>query len=381
MFDKETRDVVEPGSENESAQLGKTDPGGELEAESVPDREADLDTATEGFARVGRASAGAPAANSPVGSVFIASALSLSALVLAMAALGSIFSPVLVALAPVPVLIVARRHGAAWAGAVVAICVAAISALGGPIDASPLALLLGIGIAQEIGIRRGWSAGGLIAVSVAMIAAAAGLSVLLQYQEGRQWLLETQREMRQFLDLEKQLFVKLGRKEAGAEIEKMRVFVRYLPYVLPALGALTAMLIASLNYYFSSRATRAFRVEMPRLRPFVLWEVPWYFSWGYILGLIGVLFYQRFGGYALRAELIGADLIGVFSVFFLLQGLAILFFYFKKYRVRVVWQAFVASVIIMVLPLLQGLIFLGLLDTWFNYRRIPDEGTPEALEG
>jgi uncharacterized protein YybS (DUF2232 family) len=147
--------------------------------------------------------------------------------------------------------------------------------------------------------------------------------------------------------------------------EELASYMHQLKTVLPGMFFLSALGISVVNYYIAGRWMKRLEMEVPWFPPFGQWRFPWYYSWGYIAG-IGLPIVARLWRLGFLLPL-AANLEVVFSFLYVIQGLAVIWFYLNYWRVPKV-LAVIICILISVYPTLP--VFIGLMDVWFNLRRL-----------
>jgi len=143
---------------------------------------------------------------------------------------------------------------------------------------------------------------------------------------------------------------------------------RALRPVLPAFCA-TAGLVGSLGS--GALARRMLRRHTPRpepLPPFQLWRFPWYVVFGFLLGQ-GTVLLNSLGVSLGVWEAVGRNLHLFFSNVYLVQGLAIIYYFLTRRPVPAPVRVAVLAVAGIWLSLF--VVWLGALDVWLNFRRLP----------
>lgn len=143
------------------------------------------------------------------------------------------------------------------------------------------------------------------------------------------------------------------------------VMLRLLPGILISGAALGAVA----NYYAAYAVLKRLRIPVVKVAPFREWQLPWYLTWGVILGFAAWLG----GDYLQIAWLatIGQNILMVYAPFLMIFGLSVGCFYYTTSRLpkwlKVVLV--VLAVFYMHVSLLM-LIMLGLFDPLFDYRKL-----------
>ena len=77
--------------------------------------------------------------------------------------------------------------------------------------------------------------------------------------------------------------------ELDALISQTQSLLRFLPRILPGILAVSFALISMLNYMVSSNIYKRNKIGIMPFKPFIAWDLPWYYVWGMIIGLTLVL--------------------------------------------------------------------------------------------
>lgn len=277
------------------------------------------------------------------------------------ALLGSVFSSLLF-VAPVPLAVLIFRHGLR-VGIVTALMA---SLLAGAFMQHPAAMLLvllvlGLGVAIGEGLRDDLTLNQILAVGwgTALLAFVALYAISrfifhidLVDATVRLWL--------------EQLTRLTGRPEGAAFSEpELAQLSAHLRAMLPGMMVLSAAGISLCNYWLTGRWLSRLGVAVPWFPSFARWRLPWYLTWGYIAGLGLPLLQGLFGAPWLVP--VGNNLELVFRSVFLVQGLAVVWFYLTRWGVRRAIIIALAGLSLVAGPLL---VFVGLLDAWFDLRRL-----------
>lgn len=150
--------------------------------------------------------------------------------------------------------------------------------------------------------------------------------------------------------------------EGGTKALQEAVF--FLVRLLPGTVFVFMMLTAVVAYRLGQIAAGRFQVALPAALPFRLWR-PWsQMIWVLIAGLALKLLVSG------RAEDLGLNLMMVMGVLYAVQGLAVVRFYAGRLGISPLLEL----VFYLVLIGSGGAVFflpcLGLLDTWFDWRRL-----------
>lgn len=169
--------------------------------------------------------------------------------------------------------------------------------------------------------------------------------------------------------------------DLDAVISQTQSLLRFLPKILPGIFAVSFALISSVNYLFSSNIYKRNQIQIAPFRPFMTWDLPWYYVWGIIAGLVLVLIPQLGstidGSPALidnAVDVLGFNLVIIFGALYTALGTSVLWGIFDRFKlvlmIRIIIIGFLwffFGIALIILPL------MGLIDIWANFRRLKRE--------
>lgn len=295
--------------------------------------------------------------------------------------LFAIFLPPLsfitLAIVPVPTLVITQRYGFKYGFLVAIFAGILVSVLAGPLEGLSFLLLIAfLGVAQGLAVKRGLSSGKVIVVGVVAVAFSLVLiGVLTYFLSGVNLIAEQVKAVNLTLALEKKLYIKSGipKAQVEAQFRQLKGTIKYLPYFLPSIVVLFSTWVAFLNYAVSTYVLKRLSLKFVSLPSFKDWRFPWYLAWGYILGLAGALFYKSFDSYAEVALVTSFNLLFIFGMLFMVQGLSVISFFFDKYKLSLGVRVLLFVLALFAQVILQTLSWAGLFDTWFNFRKLPSD--------
>lgn len=277
------------------------------------------------------------------------------------ALLGTFVASVLF-VAPVPLALLIYRHSLR-SGIITALAAGSLAGLfmGSPAAMVLVLLVLGIGVAIGEALRDGLSLNQILSVSwgVAFLSFI-GLYVAARVLFGIDLISETAQMW--FDQLEK-----VARSPGGMALpyEEMTAFINRMRTVMPGMMAVTAAGISVADYWLTGRWLMRIGVQIPWFAPFARWRFPWYVSLGYLAGL-GLPMLQDKVRIPWLAAL-GANLELVFYFVFLIEGMAVLWFYIMRWNIRKWVGLALETIAVFFAPLI---IAVGLLDSWLDLRRL-----------
>lgn len=279
---------------------------------------------------------------------------------------------------PVPLAVLVLRHGFK-AGLVVAFVSSIVSSLVlGSILLSLELILIGIlGIALGMAIREGFTitqtffvgmGAALVSIGLKILtySAITGMNLLEMYLE--MWDTTSNQWMRiwEGLNLPEEAIL-----EYASMLEAIPVLVQML---LPSLLLGMAVVQAFVTLLVLRLILKRLGTTIPWFPPFSHWRFPWHLVWGFILGrLIGVL--TLFHPHLILTR-IGANLDMIFLYVFFIQGLAIVWFFFDRFKIPKVFR--ILFVIFLFQPGLFGTLvaLFGVLDIWVDFRKLNAKEVP-----
>ena len=296
----------------------------------------------------------------------------LAALTAVIAAAGLLFPPVAVLLAPLPIMLLVIRWGMRIAVLATIIAAAALFQFTGPVNAaSAVAAFAPLGLALGWGVRRGMAAQWTILIAavpflLSLFAMVAAGGVLLHQDLIGDLITIQVKAMQTAVDVQQRLGVP---STQVAEVQKMiAVLPHLLRTMLPVAFGLGALLWSYLSYTVARSVLRRVGHPLPAVPPIVTWRLPPALAsvmlWaGAILSLAAVRAPQ-FGGAAFDAMLVNLFAFGFQGA---LVGVA---WANRRGYPRFVQILFGAMLLgAGVLPVM-ALAILGMLDTWWDFRRL-----------
>ncbi len=147
------------------------------------------------------------------------------------------------------------------------------------------------------------------------------------------------------------------------------LFQLLVPLLLLGLGIFESIVALFLLNIVLGR----FNITVPKAPPFIEWKWPWYFVWGFIFSKAIVILLQYYSSDVLRMIALNCDYF--FSVAFLIQGMALAWSFLTKAGITKLLK-----IIFVMFLLISGnfliyyfLIMFGVLDTWFDFRKLSKE--------
>lgn len=153
-------------------------------------------------------------------------------------------------------------------------------------------------------------------------------------------------------------------------LAQMREFARLLPYLMPAILLILSVLLAGGAVAVGRRVFERLRQPFPGDFCFAEFRLNFVFAYGMIAGLACELaspwLPER---YSFAASMVGMNLIMVTQTLFFIQGLAIAHYFLSLYQAGRGKRVLVFGGLVLLEMFLPLISWLGLFDTWLDYRR------------
>ena len=134
--------------------------------------------------------------------------------------------------------------------------------------------------------------------------------------------------------------------------------------IIPGVFISCTLGISWLNLLVSRRFCRAAGIESCVREKLTLWKTPEFIVWFVIAG--GLMALLPVGD----LKLLGFNLLIVIGTIYFFQGLAIVSFYFEKWKMPFFVKGFVYAVLFLQQFALMATAVLGLFDVWFDFRKL-----------
>lgn len=168
------------------------------------------------------------------------------------------------------------------------------------------------------------------------------------------------------------------RSQMSEIIAQTQSMLRFFPRVLPGVLVVSFGIISGLNYAFSVRIFKRYQIEIKPMVSFIKWDLPWYYVWGIIVGLVLVLVPEMGSTAGIGTstvntvlDIVGYNLIIIFGLLYLVLGISVLFGIFARFKVGIVWKILIFASLwfffafaFIVFPL------MGIIDIWANFRKL-----------
>ncbi|MHB9111607.1 MAG: DUF2232 domain-containing protein [Thermoleophilia bacterium] len=305
-------------------------------------------------------------------------AVALSVVLGVVIAFVPLFSIVVIPAMPIPAAFITSRHGFG-AGLMVSLLTgAACMALTTPVVGLAAGLLIFLltaiaGMGGGLALRKGVTQYRLFVSTVAVFFAALLVwlaALLLLSGQGPVTAIESLADST--AEPSRQIYQALGMNEQDVDeaIAQAREFALLLPYLAPAVLLVVSIVLSGANLALGRRVFEKLRQPFPRDFVYRDFRVHWVFAYAIIIGLL-CEFLSPYAPEAYRSAiaLFGANLFIISEVLFFIQGMAIANFFLWAYKVARVKRLAVYFCLILLQVTLSLTSWMGLFDTWLDYRR------------
>ena len=153
-------------------------------------------------------------------------------------------------------------------------------------------------------------------------------------------------------------------------LSQTQYVMRFIPYLLPGIFIVCLTSISIINYQFSHTILKKYNTKIKPLPLFKNWDIPWYWCWGIILGLILILIPSFNSSIDKLIDVVGFNLLIIFGMLYFVLGVSVSWGLFERFKIRMVWRAVILIMISLFMGLIIILPIMGLFDTWINFRRL-----------
>ncbi len=167
-----------------------------------------------------------------------------------------------------------------------------------------------------------------------------------------------------------QALASISNEQFKQVLEQIQSILKFITYLLPALGIVFFGIVSVINYYFSSIILKRYNISIKQLPNLKYWDLPWYLCLGIIAGIILVII-PRFGTSFNNIIVIsGYSLIIIFGILYLILGIAVIWGIFGRFNTQNSLRYIILALIVFIPGLMLLLPLLGLIDIWANFRKL-----------
>ena len=281
-----------------------------------------------------------------------------------------------VLLAPLPIMLLVIRWGLRIAVLACIIAAAALFQFSGPLNAmSAVAMFAPLGLALGWGVRRGFAAQwtiltGSVAFFFGTLATLAVAQGIVHQDVIGEFITAQVKGLQTAMDLQRRIGAPPGQIKEMQQL--IAIMPQFLRTALPVAFALGAILWAYLCYTVARSVLRRVGHPLPAVPPMLTWRLSTGLStvmlWGGAIASLVAIRAPQLGGIALDAMLVNLFVFGF-------QGTLVGVTWANRRGYPTFIQILFGFMLLGagILPLL-GLAILGMLDTWWDFRRLLPRG-------
>lgn len=232
--------------------------------------------------------------------------------------------------------------------------------------------LLLLGLMLAAGMRRKWplektigAAGLLVFVTGAMIFlqahSATGGGIFASLEEG----------LRRTIEVTLQQYAGIT-PEARLLEESLAGVVPVIVRILPGASLASAFVMAWLNLLMAKRFCEVRDIPLPPWGKWIKWKASELLVWVVIVTGFALLLPSQ------SVKMVALNLLIILGTIYLFQGLAIISFYFERWKLPKMLRAVFYGFLLLQQFASLGAVLLGLFDVWFDFRRLSKESPSNA---
>jgi len=275
-------------------------------------------------------------------------------------------------LVPVPLAILVFRQGFK-SGVIVAIVASLVTAMlfGSVLMAVQLIILglmgiaLGMALAEKFSITQTFVVGSIASI-ITLLLSVLSYSIIFGENLIEVYLATWSTTSEQWLAMLEQMGMN---PEFIAQYEQTLELIPTLFTTLIPAGLIGAALLQTfVNLALIRIVIKRLGTQMAWISPLKQWRLPSWFSWGFVLAAL-LMFLPQYLPYQFIGVL-GLNVFYCVFIAFLVQGIAICWFYFDKYKVNVLFRVIFVFMLFQISISAVVLSLGGAMDTWFNFRKL-----------
>jgi uncharacterized protein YybS (DUF2232 family) len=224
--------------------------------------------------------------------------------------------------------------------------------------------MLLLGLLLGLGMRRNWSLERTVSTAGVVVFTIGALVFWFSYGDGSEGSgMQVERDLRDVIGLLLQQYGTVSSDNQAIE-ETVREILPFLVKLLPGAALSSTLMACWLNLLVAKRYCRLHQLPLPSWQEWSQWKAPDFLVWVVIAsGLVFLLPFTVLKIAGLNALMVG-------GVIYLFQGLAIVSFYFERWKLPRIFRAFIYGVILIQQFFTLGAMLMGLFDMWVDFRRM-----------
>jgi len=269
---------------------------------------------------------------------------------------------------PVPIIVTYVRDGRAEGLTAILLTGSIVAVLFGWYIAAILFVTFGLmAIATAEGMRRRLRPESVVVLGGLLPIAAAGIAVAFYLAHtGKNPVSILEGHLKDSITEAAKLYSSLGLKDmASAVTSASDAFVHYLVRLVPGITVATSLIQAACCFGLARAVIlrKSGAASVPWQPSLAAWHAPDAWVWGLLAALTLIIVPND------TARLAGLNCAIVFSVVYLVQGIAVVEHVLRKARIQAVARSLIHA-IILALPTIAFVMALGVVDIWADFRKV-----------
>ena len=231
--------------------------------------------------------------------------------------------------------------------------------------------MLFLGLFLGAAMRQNWSIEKTIGSSTLLVFAMGALIFWWVHSTGETGLLQSlEEDLRGAISETLRQYGAFSNEKQVLE-QALQAIVPLMVRLLPGLALASALVVSWLNLMVARRYCLVHRLPLPPWEDWTMWKAPELLVWP----LIGCGFALLVPGDLLK--ILGMNGLMVLGTIFLFQGLAVIAFYFDKWKLPRALRAILYAILLLQQFAALGVALSGLFDVWFDFRRLSRKSSSE----
>lgn len=283
-----------------------------------------------------------------------------------------LFGTLISFLCPLPIIILCLRHNIQVAFISLVIAFFLVSIMAGPFQGLIAILGFGaLGIALGVTIKRKLSLLEILLIgSITSFISKILLMLIGLWLMDFNPLLLSLDQIDQSMSQSLSFYSNMGLSPEQVEALKNSISqsMELVKIAFPAMLVVASVFDTLINYWVSGKILQRFGYHLAPFIPFYQWRASRSFFWSYLFGLFILIANTRYQLPVL--ERIGVNIQLLFSIIFLIVGLAIVSYILHHYKVKPFF-CWIIYIIVFIQPTLSLIVtWIGILDVWLDFRKL-----------
>ncbi len=271
---------------------------------------------------------------------------------------------------PVPVIIIIKRYGFRYGIYVTVVSGLIVGMISQPLYAAYVILGFGaIGLTIGLGVSKDYSAGvTLIVSSIASLMSKLLLIYMVTRIMGINPLDFQIEAIEKSFHLSSKFYKSIGLNNIENIEEMFTGYIQFFKIMIPALLISVSVVDSFINYIVSRTILKRLKLEMKPFPPFARWRFPRNIALGFIM-MIALTYAGGYFGLD-NTEVIMGNIFLLFNSVFLIQGLAVIYYYMTSKGWPKFGKIAVSVLILFNNILVLAVVFIGLIDGILDFRKL-----------